>query len=161
MNFELALTTLAGCGVEFVVVGGVAVAIHGSSLMTDDLDIVYRVEHDNVHRLLEALNRLDAVVFGDPRRLRFKFDHLNNTGHHLNQTMAGRIDALGSIGVKRKLVFEDLIRDTKEVEAFGVSFRILDLDRLIEVKTEMGRPRDKLAVMELEAIRRNLNVVLP
>ncbi len=75
--------------------------------------------------------------------------------------MAGRIDALGSIGVKRKLVFEDLIRDTKEVEAFGVSFRILDLDRLIEVKTEMGRPRDKLAVMELEAIRRNLNVVLP
>lgn len=30
----------------------------------------------------------------------------------------------------------------------------LSLDRLIELKRELGRPRDKIAVMELEAIRK-------
>jgi hypothetical protein len=62
MNFKLALTVLATHQVDFVLVGGAAVVAHGSTLMTQDLDIVYRVEPDNVRRLLAALEELDAYV---------------------------------------------------------------------------------------------------
>ena len=98
MNFKLALTVLAKHDVEFVLVGGAAVVAHGSTLMTQDLDILYRVTPDNVRRLLAAFEVLDAYAYADPRRLRFQFDHLNNRGHHLTDTKAGRIDALGSVG---------------------------------------------------------------
>ena len=40
-DFERLLETLAAAGVGFVIVGGVAATIHGSSRLTTDLDVVY------------------------------------------------------------------------------------------------------------------------
>ncbi len=154
MNFKLALTALAGHKVEFALVGGAAVVAHGSTLMTQDLDILYRVERDNVTRLLKALEDLDAYVFNDPRRLRFGFDHLNNYGHHLTETKAGRLDLLGSIGKNGNVYYEHVVDDAIIIEAFGVKITCISLDRLIEIKRELGRPRDLAAVSELEAIKR-------
>jgi predicted nucleotidyltransferase len=152
MNFKLALTVLAKHGVEYILVGGAAVVAHGSTLMTQDLDIVYRVERDNIIRLLAAFEELDAYVFNDPRKLRFNFEHLNNDGHHLTETRAGRIDALGSIGVRSSLRYEHLNVDAIDLDVFGVTVRCISLERLLDVKRELGRPRDKAAVLELEAL---------
>jgi predicted nucleotidyltransferase len=154
MNFQLALTVLARHHVEFVLVGGAAVVAHGSTLMTQDLDIVYRVEPDNVRRLLAALEELDAYVFNDRRRLRFGFDHLNNHGHHLTETKAGRLDLLGSIGKAGDVLFEDLLADAVHLSVFGVNILCISIEQLIRVKRELGRPRDLAAVLELEAIQR-------
>ena len=154
MNFKVALTVLAKHGVEYVLVGGAAVVAHGSTLMTQDLDILYRVEADNVRRLLAAFEELDAYVFNDARRLRFGFDHLNNHGHHLSETKAGRIDALGSIGVKGDIHYEHLLSDAIELNVFGIRLLCISLDRLIHVKRELGRPRDQAAVLELEALKK-------
>jgi len=144
---------LARHGVEFVVVGGVAAVAHGASIMTRDLDILYRVEAGNVRRLLAAFQELEAVAYGDPRKLQFGFEHLHNTGHHLAETRAGRIDALGSIGKSGDILFETVIDDAVPMQAFGVRFHCLSLERLIAVKKELGRPRDLLAVQELERLR--------
>lgn len=152
MNFELALQTLAKHGVEFVLVGGAAVVAHGSTLMTQDLDILYHVEPENVRRLLSAFEELDAYVYADPRRLRFGFDHLNNRGHHLTETRAGRIDALGSIGKNSDIYYEHLLDDALDIDVFGVRIKCISLARLIEVKKELDRPRDRVAVLELEAL---------
>lgn len=154
MNYELALGVLSKWKVEFVLVGGAAVVAHGSTLTTQDLVIVYRVESDNVRRLLGALDELGATAHGDPRRLSFGFDHLNNHGHHLNDTLAGRIDVLGSIGVDGTIHYEDLVEDAIVLSVFGVEILCISIDRLISVKRELGRPRDQLAVLELEAIKK-------
>lgn len=154
MNFRLALEVLARHQVEFVVVGGVAVVAHGGSLMTRDLDILYRLERANVERLVAAFGELDAVAYGDPRKLQFRFEHLYNTGHHLAETRAGRIDALGSIGKKADILFDTVIDQSVMMQAFGVAFQCLSLDRLIQVKRELARPRDLLAVQELEALKK-------
>ncbi len=154
MNFKLALTVLAKHRVEYVLVGGAAVVAHGSTLMTQDLDILYRVAPENVHRLLSAFEELDAYVFNDSRKLRFEFDHLNNHGHHLTETKAGRIDALGSIGVKGDILYEHLLSDSVELDVFGVQILCISLEKLIGVKRELGRPRDQAAVLELEALKK-------
>lgn len=157
MNFKIALTVLAKQGVEYVLVGGAAVVAHGSTLMTQDLDILYRVTPENVHRLLNAFEELDAYVFNDSRKLRFEFDHLNNRGHHLTETKAGRIDALGSIGVKADILYEHLLSDAVQLDVFGVKVLCISLERLISVKRELGRPRDLAAVLELEALKKLRN----
>jgi predicted nucleotidyltransferase len=154
MNFKLALTVLAKHGVEYVLVGGAAVVAHGSTLMTQDLDILYRVTAENVHRLLAAFEELDAYVFNDSRKLRFQFDHLNNHGHHLTDTKAGRIDALGSLGLKGDVLYEHLLSDAVQLDVFGVQILCISLDKLISVKRELGRPRDQAAVLELESLKK-------
>ncbi len=122
--------------------------------MTQDLDILYQVEEANVRRLLSAFEELDAYAFNDPRKLRFGFDHLNNHGHHLADTRAGRIDALGSIGLQGEIHYEDLLEDAVELDVFSVKILCISLERLIAVKRELGRPRDQAAVLELEALKR-------
>lgn len=154
MNFRLALEVLSRHEVEFLVVGGVAAVAHGASLMTRDLDILYRLGQPNVDRLVAAFAELDAVAWGDRRRLPFRADHLDNRGHHLAETRAGRIDALGSLGTQADLLYEHAAEDAVWMEAFGVRFQCISLERLIAVKRELGRPRDLLAVQELEAVRR-------
>jgi predicted nucleotidyltransferase len=153
MNFRLALSVLDKHRVKYVLVGGVAVVAHGSTLMTQDLDILYYVEPANVQRLLDAFAELDAYAYNDPRRLRFGFDHLNNRGHHLTETKAGRIDALGAIGLHSDLYYEHVIDDAIELDVFGLKVQCVSIDCLIAVKKELNRPRDRLAVMELEAIK--------
>ena len=49
---------------------GVAVVAHGASLMTKDFDILYALGKENVARLKLALDELDAVAYGDSRRLK-------------------------------------------------------------------------------------------
>lgn len=48
--------------------------------MTRDLDILYRIEDENVKRLVTAFEAPDTLAYGDPRKSRFRFDHLNNGG---------------------------------------------------------------------------------
>ncbi len=49
-------------GVEFVVVGGFASVIHGSSLPTQDIDVVPSRQSSNLDRLAAALRRMNAMI---------------------------------------------------------------------------------------------------
>ena len=48
-------------GVDFVVIGGVAVAAHGFVRGTEDLDLVPDPDPANLQRLASALDRLDST----------------------------------------------------------------------------------------------------
>ncbi len=50
-DFEALLRALTSAGVAFIVVGGVAAALHGAPVATVDLDIVHRLDTENVRRL--------------------------------------------------------------------------------------------------------------
>lgn len=54
------LSTLAAHGVDFIVVGGAAARLHGSNLLTEDLDVTPSLERDNLGRLAAALRSLEA-----------------------------------------------------------------------------------------------------
>lgn len=151
-RLDTLLQTLALLQVEFVVVGGVAGALQGAPLLTQDLDIVYRIEEANIARLKVALTQLNAVARGDRRRLSFDETHLRTTGQKLTMTDAGPLDVLGSIhdGVR----FEDLIDSSDLLEVAGVEVRVLSLERLIELKRQLGRPKDLAALPVLEATLR-------
>jgi hypothetical protein len=50
-DFEKLIGALARAGAEFIIVGGAAAVAHGSSRLTQDLDIVYAREPANLVRL--------------------------------------------------------------------------------------------------------------
>jgi hypothetical protein len=89
-----------GHDVDFVVVGGLAVAAHGFPRATKDVDIVPRPQSGNRRRLFKALRSLDAqpIELGDfrPEELQVPFspEGLDEGGNWALRTRAGRIDVL-------------------------------------------------------------------
>jgi hypothetical protein len=147
------LRALADGGVAFIIVGGAAATAHGSSRLTQDLDVVYDRSRENVARLVRALAPHAPYLRGVPEGLPFRLDE--PTIHRgLNFTLTSK---LGDIDLLGEIVggggYSELHPHTIELAIFGVRCLCLDLDKLIEVKRAAGRPKDLEAIAELEAIR--------
>ena len=152
-DFEGLLSALAGAGVEFILVGGLAARAHGSARSTQDIDVVYSRSQPNLQRLQRALSSHSPYPRDAPPGLPFRLD--STTLHAgLNFTLTtslGAIDLLGEIPGGG--AYEDLRPFAVPLDLFGVRCACLDLDKLIETKRAAGRPRDFDAIAELEALR--------
>lgn len=138
--------------VEFIIVGGVAAALHGAARATYDLDIVYARAESNIARLVSALEPLHPYLRGAPSGLPFRFE-ADTIRRGLNFTLTtdlGDLDLLGEI-VGGGL-FENLVQDTDVIALERHQVRILTLERLIATKRAAGRPRDHDALAELEVL---------
>ena len=152
-NLNQLLQRLCDAEIEFVIVGGFAATLHGSSLVTRDLDVCAVLSGDNVEKLRNALRDLRPAHRFTPQKLSFL--EIPDPGvPMLNlylSTEMGPVDILGSImGVGE---FEQVRAGAIEVELFGRRCRVISLDDLIRAKEALGREKDLLAVKELKAIR--------
>lgn len=147
-----ALRLLNEHGVEFILIGGWAAALHGSERSTSDVDVVYSRTPENIRRLAAALKNHQPYLRGAPPGLPFHWDeHTIQAG--LNFTLTtdlGYLDFLGEVvGGGR---YEQLLKNTIEVEAFGLKCRCVTLERLIQLKRAAGRPKDIETISELQAL---------
>jgi hypothetical protein len=151
-DFRALFETLAGAGVEFIVVGGAAAVAHGSARLTADLDIVYRRTPENLARLAAALAPHRPYLRGAPPGLPFCWgEEILRRGLNFTLTTAlGDIDLLGEITGGGG--YEELAPHAILLAPFGLPCRFLGLEKLIQVKRAAGRPRDLEAIAELEAI---------
>jgi len=152
-DFTRLLETLVGSGVRFIVVGGVAATVHGSARLTQDLDVVYARDEDNLGRLVDALSPLQPYLRGAPKGLPFVWD-VRTLRAGLNFTLTtslGDLDLLGEIVGGGS--YKQLVDDAIVVQLETIEFLCLGLRRLIEVKRAAGRPKDLEAIAELEIIR--------
>ncbi len=152
-NLGAQLGLLANAGVDFIVIGGMAAAAHGSARSTLDLDVVYSRDRENVRRLVACLAPHEPYLRGAPPGLPFVFDE-QTVMHGLNFTLTtdiGDFDLLGE--VVGGGTYAELLPQTTEIDAFGVRCRYVTLDALLALKRAAGRPRDLEAIAELELIR--------
>jgi hypothetical protein len=87
INLSTLMPRLVNYQVEFVIVGGVAATVPGSSYITNDLDICYSRPKANLERLAASLKDLHPRLRGAPAdipslghrnhsaRLKFHFKH--------------------------------------------------------------------------------------
>ena len=148
------IDALVGGGVEFVVIGGVALVLHGSARTTGDLDVCYSRLRHNLAALEHALAPLHPTLRGAPSELPFRLD-VATLRAGLNFTLsteAGDIDLLGEVaGVGG---FADVARDAVTMELHGHPVRVMSLDTLERAKRASGRRRDLLDLAEILEIRR-------
>lgn len=149
---ERLIVTLGDHDVNYIVVGGVAARAHGSSRLTDDLDIVYARDTANLGRIVSALAGLHPYLRGAPLGLPFEWSAATlRAGLNFTLTTdAGAIDLLGEITGGGG--YDELIPHTLTVEAFNCTLQLLDLQWLIRVKRAAGRPKDFETVAELELL---------
>ncbi|MDP9293432.1 MAG: hypothetical protein M3O90_03240 [Actinomycetota bacterium] len=148
------LRRLVDARVDFVVIGGIAAIAHGSPQITQDLDIAYAGDADNLDRLGEALVALGARLRGVTDDVPFVPDGptLRHTRVLTLDTPDGPLDLLAEPDASGG--YARLRANAIEAAVSGVTVRIAGLEDLIAMKKAAGRPKDRVYVEELEAIRR-------
>ena len=156
-QLETLLMALHDAHVEFIIVGGVAARAHGSSRLTDDLDVSYARSPANLARLVTALAPFTPYLRGAPPGLPFDWS-VATLSAGLNftlRTTTGAIDLLGEITGGGG--YDALLPHTITITAFGVELQLLDLPWLIRVKRAAGRPKDLEVLAELEALQEEID----
>jgi predicted nucleotidyltransferase len=144
---------LNGADIKYIVVGGWAAALHGSPRLTLDVDLVYARDRTNIENLTKALQPLSPYLRGAPPGLPFKFDFAtarNGLNFTLTVRDLGDVDFLGEIAGGG--TYEQLLPFSEEMTMFGLKFRCVTLERLIQLKRAAGRPKDLEAIAELQAL---------
>lgn len=147
------LRVLVEQGVDFVVVGGIAGIARGSAYMTQDLDIAYARDRDNLERLVAALRELGARLRGAPAGVPFILDAktLEAGAHFTFETDYGPLDVLDRPDGSPP--YEELKRRAgAPLIVGGLPVPVASLNDLIAMKEATGRPRDVVVASELRLL---------
>jgi predicted nucleotidyltransferase len=139
--------------VDFVVIGGVAVALQGYGRSTKDLDITYATGAANLEALGAVLIAAGARLRGIAEEVPFTPDArtLGHTQILTLDTTDGGLDLL--VDPSGAPPYETLRRRSEIVDYEGLSVRVVALDDLLSMKRAAHRPQDLVDVEALEAAR--------
>ncbi|MDQ3536334.1 MAG: hypothetical protein M3421_11990 [Bacteroidota bacterium] len=132
------IDAMTKANVEFLLVGGMAVGIHGYPRYTGDMDLWLRPSLDNMNKLKESLSKLgydlnsvDLILserpFNHPTPIRL-FDDGNEF----------KVDLMTDIFYD-KLSFDDCFNKAQIYDVGGVSMKVIHVNHLIEIKENVKR----------------------
>lgn len=157
-SFEVIFEALEG--VRYLVVGGVAVVLHGHPRFTADLDLVVALEEANARAAMTALEGLgfrprapvSAQSFADASAREGWIRDKGLTVFSLwSPSWPGtEIDVF----VAEPFAFDEAYARALRLTLDGVTVTVAGLDDLVLMKRRAGRPKDLADVAALEAIRR-------
>jgi Nucleotidyltransferase of unknown function (DUF6036) len=147
------LGELVAAGVDFVVIGGFAVLMHGYPRVTRDLDIAFSYDDGNLEALGRVLTKLDARLRGI-EDVEFIPDRRTLSGIELLtlDTAAGWLDVHRlPAGVPN---YARLRERAERMTIGNLSVLVASPDDLIAMKEAAGRPQDRIDIAALETIKR-------
>ncbi len=166
LKAEPLLTTLVDHEVDFVVVGGFAVAAHGFPRATKDIDICPNPAEENLARLAAALDELGAKSIGLDEfagefDLRPDLEGLKMEGNWTLVTQHGRLDVLQSFSFAGagddEGTYKDLAPHAIERTFLGYQVKFCSYDDLLRMKRAAGRAQDIVDIESLKAARGELS----
>jgi hypothetical protein len=161
-DLERIFAALEASGSRYLVVGGVAVVLHGHPRFTADLDLAIALDRPNIEAVLSALEQLGyrprAPValrsFIDPEQ---RADWVRTKGLTVFSLWSAELPGTEiDLFVAEPLPFEPAWARRLRAGLSGVTVSVASLEDLIEMKRRVGRPQDLDDVRQLEAIAREL-----
>lgn len=157
-NVRQIFAALNSANVDYVVVGGLAVILHGYLRATADLDLAIGLSPDNAKRGMDALGSI-----GLRPRLPVSLDDFTDADkradwlHNRNMLVFPLWDPANPIRsvdvfIDEPLTFRDLLADAVIKDIEGLQVRIASIPHLIEMKQYAGRTRDLEDIEKLRQI---------
>ena len=159
------LTELHDHGVDFVIAGGVAGVLHGSSRVTFDLDIVPSLAPDSWRAAVDLLWALGARPrIPEPLERIRDVEHVRRWRVEKNMLALNLRTPDGTAEVDLLVAesdgFEPLRQRAVEVTIDERTFSVASIDDLIEMKQRSARPQDRLDITDLRNIQTRLQTRL-
>jgi len=161
---ERLIAMLVECQVDFIVIGGYAVAVHGFPRATKDIDICPKASEDNLERLSAALAELEATPIGLDEfegefDLKPDLEGLKMGGNWTLMTTHGRLDVMQTFsigGAGADGGHRDLAPHAVERTFLGHRVKFCSYDDLLRMKRAAGRAQDKVDIESLKTARGDL-----
>jgi hypothetical protein len=156
LQVERLLRALDAHRVEYVIIGGVAVAIHGYLRATKDLDIMIAPDPENVARLWGFIEEVAAepLAIGDfeANEMPLPFEPqsiIDGGGNWLLRTTFGRIDVMQYAPGAPE--YEELAdrSSLRELSGMAEPVRVCSFDDLIAMKRTANRDVDRIDLQRL------------
>ena len=149
-RFAEILRLLNAAEVDYVIIGGVALAIHGSSKATFDLDVMYRRNREQAERITQALAQHAPRPRGFPDDLPYQW----HAGTLLNATISTLRTDLGDLDLLAEADgsggYDHLSSQAETYDIEDLTIRVASLQDLLNMKRAANRPKDDVHIAELE-----------
>ncbi|MDD5058402.1 MAG: hypothetical protein PHQ60_11075 [Sideroxydans sp.] len=160
MKIAELLQSLTEGQVQYVLVGGLAVQLHGFMRSTFDVDLVLAMNDENLVRFIAVAKQLGLLP-----SIPVPIDALRNAGQieqwyrekgmlafalREPQVGGGVVDVL----VRPEVPFEQLMENAVVGKLFERTVLIASIDDLLKMKRVANRPKDLLDIAALEKIKR-------
>lgn len=146
--------------VDYVVVGGLAINLHGVERATMDVDLVLAMNEGNLRRFLSVANRLklkpslpvplEALCDAKQLETWAREKHLIAFSLYSTSHTTPTVDII----VRPALPFDRMYHNRIEKDIGGVRLSLASIDDLIVLKTGTGRKQDASDVEALKIARR-------
>jgi hypothetical protein len=160
MKIAELLQSLSEKSVQYVLVGGLAVQLHGYMRSTFDIDLVLAMNDENLVRFIAVAKRYGLVP-----SIPVPIDSLRNANQieqwhrekgmlafPLREPQAG--GSVVDILVRPNVPFEQLMANAVAGELLAQKIWIASIDDLIAMKRTANRVKDQLDIEALEKIKR-------
>ncbi|MCL2183092.1 MAG: nucleotidyl transferase AbiEii/AbiGii toxin family protein [Chitinispirillia bacterium] len=138
------ITALVEEKVQFLLVGGYAVGVHGYQRPTKDIDFLVWPNPENALRVIKALEKFGAPMHD------ISVEDFEKEGTVFQiGVQPVRIDIVTAIV---DVNFEEAYRNAQMAVVDGINFPVIPLQDLIKNKRAAGRPRDLNDAEHLEVI---------
>lgn len=157
-DFSRIIKILKANEIAFVLIGGLAAVVYGSSQVTQDMDICIEFTPDNLKKLRKCFQDYHPVHRMTPKRLSFlEFpENINTLKSVYLETDLGAIDILSHVTAVG--TYQDLLKHAEKINLFDHTCYVISIQDLITSKKEMARFKDKIVARELIEILRKKDI---
>jgi hypothetical protein len=158
LDFQTIFKELNGLGIDYLVVGGLAVNFHGVPRMTYDIDLMVLLERENILKLLNRFTQwgyrpkipVDPREFADEmKRNSWVHEKGMKAFNFYSETLPiGEID----IVIDSPIPYEELKSRAIKVELRDEKIPTVSIHDLIELKLRAGRKQDLADVEHLRTV---------
>jgi len=143
-SFENLLVHLAKAQIDFLLVGGLAVALNGYPRMTEDVDLWVNPEPENIEKLIQALKHYGQGFGGELRTEDFSDEP---GAIRINESFS--IDLFVQMNGMR---YDEIVQHRSEHELSSLVIPYVDAEGLIKIKSGSHREKDLLDISVLKQI---------
>ncbi|OGP31692.1 MAG: hypothetical protein A2073_07000 [Deltaproteobacteria bacterium GWC2_42_11] len=161
MFYEDLFEKLNKIGIDYVVVGGVALVLHGVVRLTADLDLMVHLEEDNLSKFVNIMNELgykpkvpvkaEEFVSAKNRASWINEKNMKVFSFFHSEKPINLVDVF----IEEPINYNTIQSDAVKIMSGNVSIPVISVKHLIRLKEISGRPQDIADIAALKEVEKS------
>lgn len=147
--------------IDYVVVGGVALVLHGVVRLTADLDLMLHLDEKNLNNFVALMNetgykpklpvKAESLIDSEKRKSWFEERNMKVFSFYHPRQAISLIDVF----IHEPLSYKVIKRHSVKMKIGNLLIPVISVDDLVKLKNISGRPQDMEDIKALRRLKRN------